>query len=151
MFKQTKRFLLISMSCFVLLCVMIFLWLSSAMTGKSEEAINDVGKIYMSEMSRQLQQKFDAITTSWISQVEGIMKRTPPEEYQYGQEMLDELALGANVRGFVYLGLYKFDGVHEDVYGGPVTFFSEEEFQSTTEEEKRSSAVMMQKRRSYSF
>ncbi len=107
------------------------------MTGKSEEAINEVGKIYMSEMSMQLQQKFDAITTSWISQVEGIIRRTPPEENQYGQKMLDELALGASVRGFEYLGLYTFDGEHEDVYGGPVSFYSEEEFQSTIEEEKK--------------
>ncbi len=137
MFKKTKRFLLVSMSCLVLLCVLIFIWLSSAMTGKSEEAINEVGKIYMSEMSMQLQQKFDAITTSWISQVEGIIRRTPPEENQYGQKMLDELALGASVRGYEYLGLYTFDGEHEDVYGGPVSFYSEEEFQSTIEEEKK--------------
>lgn len=137
MFKKTKRFLLVSMSCLVLLCVLIFIWLSSAMTGKSEEAINEVGKIYMSEMSMQLQQKFDAITTSWISQVEGIIRRTPPEENQYGQKMLDELSLGASVRGFEYLGLYTFDGEHEDVYGGPVSFYSEEEFQSTIEEEKK--------------
>ncbi|MCI9381119.1 MAG: response regulator [Dorea sp.] len=137
MFKKTKRFLLVSMSCLVLLCVLIFIWLSSAMTGKSEEAINEVGKIYMSEMSMQLQQKFDAITTSWISQVEGIIRRTPPEENQYGQKMLDELALGASVRGFEYLGLYTFDGECEDIYGGPVSFYSEEEFQSTIEEEKK--------------
>ncbi len=107
------------------------------MTGKSEEAINEVGKIYMSEMSMQLQQKFDAITMSWISQVEGIIRRTPPEENQYGQKMLDELALGASVRGFEYLGLYTFDGECEDIYGGPVSFYSEEEFQSTIEEEKK--------------
>lgn len=137
MFKKTKRFLLVSMSCLVLLCVLIFIWLSSAMAGKSEEAINEVGKIYMSEMSMQLQQKFDAITTSWISQVEGIIRRTPPEENQYGQKMLDELSLGASVRGFEYLGLYTFDGEHEDVYGGPVSFYSEEEFQSMIEEEKK--------------
>lgn len=137
MFKRTKRFLLISMCCLVLLCVLIFIWLSSAMTGKSEEAINEVGKIYMSEMSMQLQQKFDAVTTSWISQVEGIIRRTPPEKHQYGEEMLDELALGASVRGFEYLGLYTFDGDHEDVYGGAVSFFSEEEFQSTMGEEKK--------------
>ena len=59
MFKRTKRFLLFSLCCLVLLGVLIFIWLSSAMTGKSEEAINEVGKIYMSEMSMQLQQKLD--------------------------------------------------------------------------------------------
>lgn len=125
------------MSCLVLLCVLIFLWLSSTMTGKSEEAINDVGKIYMSEMSTQLQQKFDAITASWVSQVEGIAKRTPPQEQVYGQAMLDDLALGASVREFEYLGLYTKDGEYEDVYGTPVTFLNEQEFHMVIGEEDR--------------
>ena len=125
------------MSCLVLLCVLIFLWLSSIMTGKSEEAINDVGKIYMSEMSTQLQQKFDAITASWVSQVEGIAKRTPPQEQVYGQAMLDDLALGASVRKFEYLGLYTEDGEYEDVYGTPVTFLDEQEFHMAIGEEDK--------------
>lgn len=137
MFRKTKRFLFVSMSCLVLLCVLIFLWLSSTMTGKSEEAINDVGKIYMSEMSTQLQQKFDAITASWVSQVEGIAKRTPPQEQVYGQAMLDDLALGASVREFEYLGLYTEDGEYEDVYGTPVTFLDEQEFHMAIGEEDK--------------
>lgn len=137
MFRKTKRFLFVSMSCLVLLCVLIFLWLSSIMTGKSEEAINDVGKIYMSEMSTQLQQKFDAITASWVSQVEGIAKRTPPQEQVYGQAMLDDLALGASVREFEYLGLYTEDGEYEDVYGTPVTFLDEQEFHMAIGEEDK--------------
>lgn len=137
MFRKTKRFLFVSMSCLVLLCVLIFLWLSSIMTGKSEEAINDVGKIYMSEMSTQLQQKFDAITASWVSQVEGIAKRTPPQEQVYGQAMLDDLALGASVREFEYLGLYTEDGEYEDVYGTPVTFLDEQEFYMAIGEEDK--------------
>ena len=107
------------------------------MTGKSEEAINDVGKIYMSEMSTQLQQKFDAITASWVSQVEGIAKRTPPQEQVYGQAMLDDLALGASVREFEYLGLYTEDGEYEDVYGTPVTFLDEQEFHMAIGEEDK--------------
>ena len=107
------------------------------MTGKSEEAINDVGKIYMSEMSTQLQQKFDAITASWVSQVEGIAKRTPPQEQVYGQAMLDDLALGASVRKFEYLGLYTEDGEYEDVYGTPVTFLDEQEFHMAIGEEDK--------------
>lgn len=137
MFRKTKRFLFVSMSCLALFCVLILLWLSLTMTGKSEDAINDVGKIYMSEMSKQLQQKFDAITASWVSQVEGIVKRTPPQEQQYGQEMLDDLALGASVRECDYLGLYKENGEYEDVYGTPVTFFNEQEFETAIGEEDK--------------
>ena len=85
MFKRTKKFLLLSLACMIILCSAVFFWVAESMTGKSQEAISEIGMIYMSEMSMQLQQKFDAITTSWISQVEGIIRRTPPEENQYGQ------------------------------------------------------------------
>ena len=47
----------------------------------------------MSEMSRQLKEKFTAIIDLRLSQVEGIVKRTPPGSVTYGQEMIEELAL----------------------------------------------------------
>ncbi len=133
MFKSTKKFLLTSMICLILLCVLIFLWLGASMNGKSEEAINEIGKIYMSEMSTQLQQKFDAITALQISQVEGVIKRTPPESVVYGDEMMEELSLSASVREFDYMGLYTTSGEHEDIYGKPITFLDEEEFEDIME------------------
>ncbi|MDE7038053.1 MAG: response regulator, partial [Lachnospiraceae bacterium] len=109
MFKKTKEFLFVSVSCLVILCVVIFLWIGSTMSGKSLKAINEIGKLYMSEMSKQLQQKFDAIISLQISQLEGVVKRTPPETVSYGEDMLEELALSAEVRQFVHLGLYRKD------------------------------------------
>lgn len=79
MFKQTKKFLLASLFCLVVLCIAVFLWLGSTMENKSQKAISEVGTIYMSEMNRQLQQKFAAIIDLQMTQVEGIVKRTPPE------------------------------------------------------------------------
>ena len=62
MFKKTKKFLISSVCGLVVLCIVIFLWLGSAMSQKSYDAINEVGQLYMSEMSVQLQQKFNACT-----------------------------------------------------------------------------------------
>ena len=61
------------------LCIIIFAWVFSTMSRKSRESISEIGMIYMSEMSKQLQQKFEGIITLRVSQVEGIVRRTPPE------------------------------------------------------------------------
>lgn len=131
MYKKTKNFLMISFWGLVVLCIVIFLWLGTSMSGKSKDTINEIGRIYMSEMSKQLQQKFNAITALWVSQADGIIKRTPPEDSVYGEELLDELALSARVREFSYLGLYKKTGKKQTIYGEPIEAFEEEEFAET--------------------
>lgn len=130
MYKKAKSFLMMSFSCLVVLCIVIFLWVAFSMSGKSEEAINEIGKIYMSEMSMQLQQKFDAITALQISQVEGLIQRTPPENFAQGNdaEMIEELSLNASVRGLSYLGLYTEDGECETIYGENIKVYDENEF-----------------------
>ena len=95
---------------------------------KSTEAVNDVGRLYMSEMNKQIQEKYITIVDLKLSQVEGIIKRTPPEEVHYGEEMLEELVISATVRDFTYLGLYRADGTCEVVYGEPVQVIDEPEF-----------------------
>ena len=72
MFKQTKRFLFASACCLAALCVAVFLWVSVYMSARSEDAISEIGMIYMSEMSKQLQQKFEAVIDLRLSQAEGI-------------------------------------------------------------------------------
>ena len=46
---------------------------------KSDGAINEVGKIYMSAIAKQMQEKFDAVIDSQILEMEGIVQRHPPE------------------------------------------------------------------------
>ena len=137
MLKKTKKFLVISFSFLLILCMIIFLWLGSSISEKSKDTINDIGRIYMSEMSRQLQQKFDAITAQRLSQVQGLIRRTPPEEAVYGKDMLDDLALSASVREFSYMGLYRVTGENETIYGDEIDAFNEEEFMETLKDSSR--------------
>ncbi len=110
MMGKTKKFFAVSLSCMVVLCVTVFVWIVSSMSRKSEGTISEIGMIYMSEMSIQLKQKFDAITELYLSQVEGIVRRTPPGSVSYGEEFLEELSLGSRIRAFDFLGLYTKDG-----------------------------------------
>ena len=47
MFKMTKRFFLISGICLILLCTVVFMWIGTFMSQKSEKAITEIGTIYM--------------------------------------------------------------------------------------------------------
>ena len=104
MYKKTRKFLWFSFSGLIVLCITIFILIGMYMTQKSEEALQEIGAIYMEEVSNQLQEKFEAITSLRVSQVEGIIRRTPPAESVYGEELLEELALSAGVREFTHLG-----------------------------------------------
>ena len=81
-----------------------------------------------------MQEKFDAVIDSQILEMEGIVLRHPPEEMEYGQEMIDQLVLSAQVRDFVYLGLYTDDGESEMIYGSEVEYESEEVFQNVLQD-----------------
>ncbi len=131
MFKKTKKFLISSFACLVLLCIVIFLWVGTTMSGKSAEAINEIGVIYMSEMSKQLQQKFDAIMELQLSRLEGLIQRTPPLEDTYSKELYSELSIDAEVREFEYLGLYSQNGEHEIIFGSPIDLNNNEGFQQS--------------------
>lgn len=128
MFKNTKKFLIVGFSFLFVVCIFSFWGMSMQMDRGSTEAFNDVGILYMSEMNKQLQEKYTTVIDLRLSQVEGIIKRTPPENVQYGEEMLEELVISAEVRNFTYLGLYREDGTCEVIYGEPVQVIDEPEF-----------------------
>ena len=128
MFKRTKKFLLLSLACMIILCSAVFFWVAESMTGKSQEAISEIGMIYMSEMSRQLQQKFSAIIDLRCSQVEGIVRRTPPEKSASTVNLFEELALSASIREFEYLALYTEDGEEKVILGDSMEIIDRNEF-----------------------
>ena len=128
MFKNTKKFLIVGFSFLIVVCIFSFWNISMQMDRGSTEAVNDVGMLYMSEMNKQLQEKYTTVIDLRLSQVEGIIKRTPPESVHYGEEMLEELVISATVRDFSYLGLYRADGTCEVVYGEPIRIIDEPEF-----------------------
>ena len=134
MIKNTKKFLVISFSILISVCIVMFTITSVYVSGKSDGAINEIGMIYMSAIAKQMQEKFDAVVDSQILEMEGIVLRHPPEEMEYGQEMIDQLVLSAQVRDFVYLGLYTDDGESEMIYGSEVEYESEEVFQNVLQD-----------------
>ena len=132
--EKANKVLVASLACVLFLCMCVFIGITAFMSSKSEGAISDIGDIYMSEMNKQMQQKFDSVIMLRISQIQGIMRRTPAEECVYGEEMLAELETSASVRNFSFLGIYAEDGDCEVICGSPVEIVDEEAFWSSLAE-----------------
>lgn len=128
--RNTKKFLLVSFSLLAVACVVMISVASFVIAGRSDLAINEIGAVYMSAMAKQMQEKFDTVVDMYISELNGIIERHPPESVVYDQEMLDQLALSAQVSNFVYLGLYTEDGDSETIYGPDVEYDSETTFRN---------------------
>ena len=132
--RNTKKFLAISFSLLAIACVVMITFTSSVIAEKSDFAINKIGSLYMSGMAKQMQEKFDTVIDMQISELKGIVERHPPESVVYDQDMFDQLALSAQVRDFVYLGLYTEEGESETIYGSDVEYDSEITFRSVMDD-----------------
>lgn len=114
--KKIIRFLRLSFIAMVAVCIMIFGILSMFMSRRIRDSVNQISDIYMSEINSQIQQKFHVITDIRLGQVEGVIQRTPPEGMAT-KEVLNELKISAEIRGFEWLGFYNADGSLETIYG----------------------------------
>ncbi|EOS22853.1 hypothetical protein C806_03474 [Lachnospiraceae bacterium 3-1] len=123
--KNVKKFLRNSFVSVISICIVVFIALVLIMGKRTERTIDEISEIYMSEMNIQLSQKFTTVINLRLSQVEGIIKRTPPEGAVYGEELMEDLALGGEVREFSFLGLCKEDGTIETIYGDEVSVSTE--------------------------
>ena len=129
MYQKTKKKLWISFLCLIVICIVIFAWMYQFLGEKNEETVTEIGMIYMSEMNRQLEQKYSSIIDLRRSQVEGILKRTSPDSVVYDEQMLEEMRLNASVRNALYMGFYTRGGDNETIYGEPLELDSADEFQ----------------------
>lgn len=109
----------------------VFISLIIFLAEKTTESIEEISEIYMSEMGVQIQQKFDAIISLRMEQVEGLISGTRPETDEYTEEMIEDLCEKGEIRKFIYLGFYTQEGVLKTIYGDTVTIVNEDYFRET--------------------
>ncbi len=123
--EKTTKFFKRSFLCVIIVCIIIFVWLKNFMAVKTKEMVTNITDVYMSEMSKQIQQKFQAIIDLRMSQLEGIMYRTPAVTAVYGNKLLEELKLSTEIRNFTYLAFMNEEGELKTIYGNEVKFENE--------------------------
>ncbi len=126
--NKTTRFLTASLVAVVLLCVCVFSFLAFHMSQVSTQTINQVGTLYMSNMSQQISMHFGTTISLRLDQLDAIVTTTSPQSFQGYDQMCQELSYQASVRNFECLGLYSSDGVFEMLYGSQITVSDPEPF-----------------------
>ncbi len=140
--KKTINFLRFSLIAIVVFCVAIFIWMCNYMLRENEKTMDQVCKIYTSEMSDQLENHFTSIVDLCQTMAEGIPQRTPPDSVsEYGEEFEKDMKLNGQIRNFTYLALYAEDGHLDIIYGKPVTMNNEELFRTSLANEKETVTV----------
>ncbi len=126
--KSIKLFLFVSSIGLIILGFVVFSWIGMEMSNKSEAAVDEISDIYMSEMSSQLQKKFEAVIDLYLAQLDGVIKRVEAEEFDYKRSLRQELELSAEIRDFKFMGLYTEEGDCDLIYGEPVKVSNQDEF-----------------------
>ncbi len=115
--SKTPRFLIVSLVCFSLLCVLVFSTLAVQMNSREAEAIGQLGAIYMSGMSEQAATHFGTTIELRLSQVGALVDSVPPGTGRDFSSVRVALSYNARARGFDHLALCLADGSFEMLYG----------------------------------
>ena len=118
--KKVKRFFIFSVISVLIVCGVVFVSVTLFMSGQTEASVEEINNFYMSEMSRQIQQKFDSVTSLRLDQVDGIMRRCGMQSHQYADEMFEVMKESAEIRNFDYFGLYSQKGEEKRLLGEPL-------------------------------
>lgn len=129
--KQATRFLVISLIILIAACAGVLSYFAINMSSQSENAINSVGYVYMSSMSKKISNHFETAIQFRMAQVKTTIKQNIPEECEYGPQMLASLERDARIREFDYLAFYKEDGSFEMIYGDEMSVSDPEPFKNS--------------------
>lgn len=141
--QKVDKFFRRSVSIVIVMCIGIFVWLAIFMSQKTEQSAAEITEIYMSEVNKQIQQKFSSIVALRMEQVEGIIKRVPIANFTYGEEQLQKLAENASIRNFTYLGFYTENGKLQKIYGEDVKVKDGEEIEEDLTFNKNGDIVVL--------
>ncbi len=126
--NKTTRFLTISLILASIFCVFIFSIQTIWTNFMAENAIRDIGVIYMSGMSRQVATHFGTTIDLRLNQVSALVDSVPPMRVENLSTIRVSLSHNARTNGFEYLAFYTPDGEFDMIYGLQVSLDLPEPF-----------------------
>lgn len=117
--QKMPRYLLVSFVVLMLFSILVFSVLSNFMNRKSEEAVYEVGSLYMQGLGNQLSKHFESTIEIRFSQLESL-KEVIQTDMPDVDELYQELSYRARVRSFSYLALCSEAGTFQMLYGDEV-------------------------------
>ncbi len=129
--RKTIRFLWISLTILVIICIVVFGSVTFSVIGQGTDTMNQVATTYMEGMSQQTQKHFDTLVRMRIAQVNAITQAVQPETVkELDETAVRRLTAVGALRHFTHLFLYDTDGNTAMIYGNPVEVENKEDFLS---------------------
>lgn len=113
----------------LLVCVLVFYFITTYMTKQNTDTLNQVAETYMQGMSVQIQSHFDTLLNMRLIQVKSVLEAFPPEEVEVlDEDARAELSAIAQSRGFTHTYLMDTDGNMEFVLGDSIEMVNADKF-----------------------
>lgn len=139
--KKTTRFIIVSFAFLLVVSIGVLSIFAFTMSKKSEETIDEIGKIYMSGMSEKISNHFETTIKLRMFQVEAIIRDVPPENAVYGNNLKAMLTKDGQIYDFSYLAFYSNDGEFEMIYGEPIQLSDPQPFLDSLRKDEKKIAV----------
>lgn len=118
--NKINHFLNGSLIAVCVVCIGVFLVLSTYLNKQNDETISELGNIYMTSMNDRISKHFATMTEHRLVQLETMCK-TVPASYREGKEKLTEwMEYNGIARGFDSVAYCLSDGTLEMIYGGQI-------------------------------
>lgn len=137
--KNPIYFFIISFIMVIVICIGIFSVFAIVTNKQSENAINEIGTLYMSGLNERISMHFEATIDSRLQRVEYLVQTISPQsDYD---AMCEQLIYGAQARGLDYVGLYAEDGTFETIFGEPIELSDPQPFLDSMKNGEKKIAV----------
>ena len=137
---ESTKFVLGGFVLLIFFSIAVFAFLGTYMSRQSEEAIDDLGNMYMTSMGERICKHFETIVNLRLKQAEAVATVVSADGDNL-QEIYDELIYRTEVRDFVSLALCSESGEFETLYGEPASLIDPEPFLQSLRDGERKVAV----------
>lgn len=141
--NKTIRLLVASLIGVSCICVLVFTFLASFLSGENTEMISEIGTIYMTGMNERIEMHFKTMIDMQLEQMESILEDISDKtdaDYDY-ETLTEKLQHSAEGRNFQYLALYSGDGKFEMIAGEQVALADPESFWKSMKKGEKKVAV----------
>lgn len=115
----------------LLLCILVFYFITVYMTEQNTSTLNQVADTYMQGMSVQIQSHFDTLVDMRLIQVKNVVVALPPEEVEVvDDDVRERLSEIAQSRGFTHAYLLDTKGNMTSILGNPIEIENSDHFLS---------------------
>jgi len=115
--NKINHFLAFSLAMVCLVCIGVFMVLTAYLNHQNEQAVTQLGNIFMSNMNDRITKHFETMTEHRLIQMEALTKTIPPAYRDDEEAVRDWLIYSVQARGFDSLACCHTDGSLEMLYG----------------------------------